>query len=100
VERAGRWSLVDRFDHDGRRYIVAHKNDPQVEDPRALTRQVLAYAAAGDSLKLTAYILGLSIGSVFKHRKSGTRKLGLTSHADVVRTFSVALPSNSYSGGA
>jgi DNA-binding CsgD family transcriptional regulator len=94
---AGRWSLVEQFDHDGRRYLVAHRNDPEVEDPRGLTlreRQVLAYMAAGDSLKLTAYTLGLSISSVFRHRETAMRKLGLTCHAEVARLFSTAPPSS------
>jgi DNA-binding CsgD family transcriptional regulator len=85
---AGRWSLVDRFDTDGRRYPVAHKNDPQVTDPRALSlreRQVLAYVAMGYSLKLIAYSLGVSPSSVTVKRQSAMRKLGLQTHADVVR---------------
>ena len=45
---AGRWSLVDRFESDGRRYLVAHRNDPDAPDLRGLTlreRQVVGYAA-------------------------------------------------------
>jgi DNA-binding CsgD family transcriptional regulator len=87
---AGRWSLVERFDHDGRRYLLAHRNEPQTKDPRALTlreRQVLAYMAAGDSLKTTSYTLGLSITSIFRYRTTAMRKLGLTCTADVVRLF-------------
>jgi hypothetical protein len=38
---AGRWSLVDQFDSDGRRYIVARKNEPQVQDPRHLSLRKL-----------------------------------------------------------
>jgi DNA-binding CsgD family transcriptional regulator len=90
---AGRWSLVERFDHDGRRYLVAHKNEPNVKDPRALTareRHVLAYLAAGDSLKLTAYTLGLSITSIFRHRQSAIRKLGLRSIAEAVKVFAAS----------
>ncbi|HET6374883.1 MAG TPA: hypothetical protein VFF88_02440, partial [Methylocella sp.] len=46
----GRWSLVDRFDSDGRRYIVAVVNDPAHPDPRGLTareRQVAELAGLG-----------------------------------------------------
>jgi DNA-binding CsgD family transcriptional regulator len=90
---AGRWSLVERFDHDGRRFLVALKNEPNVKDPRALTpreRQVLAYTAAGDSLKLTAYTLGLSPTSVFRHRQAAMRKLGLRSLAEVVSLLALS----------
>ena len=87
---AGRWSLIERFDRGGRRYLVAHRNEPQARDPRALTpreRQVLAYTAAGDSLKITAYTLGLSTSSIFRHRKEAMRKLGIQSHADILKFF-------------
>jgi DNA-binding CsgD family transcriptional regulator len=96
---AGRWSLFDRFDTDGRRFLIARKNDPDVTDPRALTmrqRQVLAYAAMGHPLKLIAYSLGVSMASVSASRKTAMRKLGLRTHADVVRLFapSSSLPSD------
>jgi hypothetical protein len=64
---AGLWSLVDHIDTDGRRYLVAHRNDPTTPDPRALTereRQVVAYADLGQSNKLIAYQLGLSVSTV------------------------------------
>jgi DNA-binding CsgD family transcriptional regulator len=96
---AGRWSLVDRFDSDGRRFLIAHKNDPDVTDPRALTlreRQVLAYAAMGHPLKLIAYSLGLSSSTVSGNRQRAMRKLGLRTHADVVRLFAPAPPSTGH----
>jgi DNA-binding CsgD family transcriptional regulator len=92
---AGQWSLVDRFDTDGRRYLVARKNDPDVRDPRALTlreRQVLAYAAMGHPLKLIAYSLGLSLSTVSVNRRMAMRKLGLEHHADIVALFAPAPP--------
>jgi DNA-binding NarL/FixJ family response regulator len=64
---AGLWSLVDHYDTDGRRYLVAHRNDPTTPDPRGLTereRQVVAYADLGQSNKLIAYQLGLSVSTV------------------------------------
>jgi DNA-binding NarL/FixJ family response regulator len=53
----GRWSLVDRFDTDGKRFIIAVKNDPAHPDPRGLTpreREVSAafFAPAGLRAKL------------------------------------------------
>jgi len=79
---AGRWSLIERFDSDGRRYFVARRNDPEVTGPFALTRrerQVVAYAAMGHSLKLIAYELGLGVSTVSEHRSSAMRKLGVRS---------------------
>jgi DNA-binding CsgD family transcriptional regulator len=98
---AGRWSLVDRFDADGRRYLIARENDPRVPDPRALSlreRQVLAYGALGHPLKLTAYELGLSISSVSRHRASGLRKLGLTSLAEAIPLFSAVAKGDDAAG--
>ena len=92
---SGRWSLVDRFDTDGRRFVVACRNDPQVRDPRALTlreRQVLAYSAMGHSNKLIAYTLGLSNSTVSVLRKRAMRKLALRTHADVVSLFAPRSP--------
>jgi DNA-binding CsgD family transcriptional regulator len=87
---AGRWSLVDRFDADGRRFVVARRNDPHIGDPRGLTlreRQVLAYAAMGHSLKLIAYTLGLSIGCVSGCRARAMGKFGLRTQAQVAEMF-------------
>jgi hypothetical protein len=51
---SGRSSLVDRFDSDGRRFVVAVKNDPEFPDPRGLTtreRQVCEFIGIGQSTK-------------------------------------------------
>jgi DNA-binding CsgD family transcriptional regulator len=92
---AGRWSLIDQFDSDGRRFMVARRNDPQVTDPRALNlreRQVLAYVAMGHPAKLIAYSLGVSPSSVSTTRRTAMRKLGLQTTADIVRLFASAPP--------
>ena len=76
---AGRWSLIDHFDSDGRRYLVAHRNDPTTPDPRALTereRQVVGYADLGRSNKMIAYELGLSPSTVAVLLSRAREKLG------------------------
>ncbi len=83
----GRWTLLDQFEKDGRRFLVATRNDPQLQSPRALTlreRQVLAYAALGHSTKLIAYELGLSVGTASAYLATGMRKLGLRSRVQLV----------------
>jgi hypothetical protein len=75
----GRWSLLDHFDSDGRRYIVAHRNDPNLPDLRGLTAregQVLAYAMLGRSNKDIAYELGIATPTVGVHLSRARRKLG------------------------
>lgn len=86
----GRWSLLDRFDDDGQRFVVAVKNDPQVGDPRGLTRRALQVAeliGLGRSAKEIAYTLGISTSAVHNALGQVRRKLGLTSRADVAAFF-------------
>jgi DNA-binding CsgD family transcriptional regulator len=88
---AGRWSLVEHFDTDGHRYIVARRNDPNVRDPRGLSlreRQVVAFAALGHPSKLIGYELGLAPSTVSKHLTSAMRKLGVRTHAELMLTVS------------
>jgi Bacterial regulatory proteins, luxR family len=75
---SGLWSLVDHFDTDGRRYLIAHRNEPTTPDPRALTereRQIVAYADLGQPNKLIAYQLGLSPSTVAVHLARAREKL-------------------------
>jgi DNA-binding NarL/FixJ family response regulator len=86
---AGRWSLVDHFDSDGRRFVLAHRNDADVPDARGFTdreRQVLAYAALGHSNKVIAYELGLSTSTVAYHLTRARAKLQLRSAAALRQT--------------
>ncbi|WP_437961373.1 LuxR C-terminal-related transcriptional regulator [Sorangium sp. So ce119] len=85
---SGRWSLLEHFERDGRRYFVAVENEPACRDPRALTereRQVVHFAAFGHSDKWIAYALGLSASRVASHLASARRKLGLRSRVELVR---------------
>ena len=60
----GRWSLVDYWDRDGRRFFAAHPNAPGVLDPPALEREGGALALIdGASLMEIAYSLGISAGN-------------------------------------
>jgi DNA-binding CsgD family transcriptional regulator len=83
---SGRWSLVDRFERDGRRYIVAKCNEPVPTGPLALSlreRQVLGHLAQGDSVKFTAYSLGLAPSTVSSLAQSLLLKLGVRSIAQL-----------------
>lgn len=88
---SGRWSLVDHFDTDGRRYVVAMCNPPQGRPLRALSEregQVAALAAHGYSHKLTAYALGLAPSTVAGHLQRAIRKLGLRNRTELVARLS------------
>jgi DNA-binding CsgD family transcriptional regulator len=86
----GRWSTVDWFDSDGRRFVLGLPNPPNVSDPRGLTEreeQVVAYALSGQTNKLIAYQLGLSTGRVSTLMSSAMRKLGMQTRAQLIKKF-------------
>jgi DNA-binding CsgD family transcriptional regulator len=83
----GRWSLVDWFDTDGRRFVLAKPNAPKLGDPRGLTErelQVATYAARGESSKLIAYRFGVSRARVSTLLRSAMHKLGVKTQAQLV----------------
>ncbi len=86
----GTWSLVDKCEADGKRYILARRNEPGVRDPKALTpreRFVLASAAMGHQNKFIGYQLGFSPSAVARHLRSAQRKLGVSSRSELVCLF-------------
>lgn len=89
----GRWSMVDWFDSDGRRFILGVPNPPELGDPRGLTErelQVVTYAARGETGKLISYRLGIARGTVSHELHAAMRKLGVKTQAqlaDRMRTF-------------
>jgi DNA-binding CsgD family transcriptional regulator len=93
---SGRWSLVDRFESDGRRYVVARRNEPRPKSPFALTlreQQVLGHLLQGDSVKLTAYALGRSPSTVSETARTLLLKLGVRSVADLIALAAQGTPS-------
>lgn len=86
----GRWSTVDWFDSDGRRYVLGIPNAPNIVDPRGLSEretQVVSYAALGLTNKMIAYHLGVSKGHVSTLLTSAMRKLGVQTRAQLVKQF-------------
>jgi DNA-binding CsgD family transcriptional regulator len=87
---SGRWSLVDRCESDGKRYLLARRNEPSVRDPAALTsreRSVLAFAAMGHQNKYIAYLLGLHGSTVSMCLDAAQRKLKIDSRSELIRLF-------------
>ena len=81
----GSWSLVDHFDADGKRFMIASKNVPGVDKRAELTpqeRRVSALAASGQRDKEIADALGLSMPSVIATLHRARAKLGVRSRAD------------------
>jgi DNA-binding CsgD family transcriptional regulator len=93
---SGRWSLVQRFDSDGRRYLVARKNRPGEKHPLAaplppLAAQALLIRAHAASYKQIAYELGLSVASVHRLVKDGIQRLGLGNEGELALLFRASL---------
>lgn len=81
---AGRWSLVDHFDTDGKRLVLAMRNAPSIEPMGALSereKQVTALAAMGHRDKEIAYSLGLSSSAVAAALRRARAKLRASSRA-------------------
>jgi len=90
----GRWSVVDRFESDGRRYLVAYRNDCSLPDPRALhprEAQVCRLVAYGHANKYIAYELGLSTSTVGTYISSAQQKLRASSRVELIQLLRAAL---------
>lgn len=80
-----RWSLLDRFDRDGRRFIIAVRN-VVTDEAKPLTpreAQVVALVALGHHNKLISYELGLAFSTVRVLLQRAARKLGCRTRAEV-----------------
>jgi DNA-binding CsgD family transcriptional regulator len=98
---SGRWTMVDWFDTDGRRFVLAIPNSPELGDPRGLTEQesqVVNYLVLGDTSKLVAYRLGISASRVSGLLKSAMRKLGVSSKAQMIEKLRPFVPQETPGG--
>ena len=86
-----RWSLMDEFDSDGKRFVVAIENGPPTRPPRRdlseREHQVLTQAHLGHSNKVIAYELGLSSSTVRVLLHRAARKLGASTRAEALARF-------------
>jgi DNA-binding CsgD family transcriptional regulator len=85
-----RWTLLDHFESDGKRYVVARENAVCVSAFADLTfreREVLASAAQGRTNKAVAYELGLAHSTVRVLLARAAKKLGVRDRAALVGRF-------------
>lgn len=83
---AGEWSMVDRWESDGRRYVAAVKNRPGVLDPRALTpleRTVAEHVRLAAPNKVIAFAVGLPENTIKTVVRRVFRKLGCKRRSDL-----------------
>jgi DNA-binding CsgD family transcriptional regulator len=86
----GEWSIAEWFDHDGKRFLIAHENRVAADAPPQLTSrewQAVACAAMGHSNKLIGYDLGLSTGTVSVLLRRAAEKMGASSRTALICAF-------------
>lgn len=85
------WSLLDEFESDGKRFVVAIDNRPPRRgaqgDLSEREHQVLLQAELGHTNKEIAYELGLSAATVRVLMHRAAKKLGASSRADAIAKF-------------
>jgi DNA-binding CsgD family transcriptional regulator len=82
-----RWTLVDHFQRDGTRYVVARENLSPAENLDMLTereRQVVLQAALGSTNKEVAYALGISDSTVRVLLARAAWKVGARSREELL----------------
>ena len=90
---AARWTLVDHFEADGRRYVLARRNEPALAGFAALTdreRQALGWATLGHGNKLIAYEMGISPNTVGVLLHRAARKLDARSRGELLDKYRAA----------
>jgi DNA-binding NarL/FixJ family response regulator len=82
---SGRYRISRRYDSAGKRYLVAtpNPNGPLTERQR----DVLASRARGKALKVIAFDLGVSVGTVSQDLSFAMQHVGLCSSADLAAVF-------------
>jgi DNA-binding CsgD family transcriptional regulator len=84
---AGRWTLVDHFDHDGRRYLLAVENcsqSPSLDLLSPRERAVAEGALRGLDNKVIAYELGVAHSTVKVLLARAAFKLGCRTRRELV----------------
>jgi DNA-binding CsgD family transcriptional regulator len=87
---AARWSLTDHVESDGRRYLLARRNDASAGGASALTereRQAVGYASLGHHNKLIAYEMGVSPATVAVLLQQAAQKLGVETRDELIAAY-------------
>jgi DNA-binding CsgD family transcriptional regulator len=84
------WTVVDSYEKDGKRYVVAERSERRAPGPGVLSpreRQALAIAVHGDTNKVIAFKMGISASTVgvFLHRAA--QKLGSRTRPELLARF-------------
>jgi DNA-binding CsgD family transcriptional regulator len=93
---------VDRYEANGKEYVVVRRDDLSSRRPSALSRresEALALAVLGHSNKVIAYEMGASASTVGVLLHRAGRKLGSHTRAELLAGFS-GLAANEGSPGS
>lgn len=91
---SGHWSLVGRFDRDGKRHLLLRRNRAAERAPVTLTpheASVVDYAVLGHSNKRMAYELGISQPNVSECLRRACAKLGVGTRAGLMELVSTKM---------
>jgi DNA-binding CsgD family transcriptional regulator len=84
--RAGRWSIVDEYERDGRRFLVARRApSPALDKLTAREREIVARVVSGRASKEIGIELGVAASTVAGHLANAMKKLGVHSRVSLVR---------------
>lgn len=81
----GQLTVVDSFDDDGRRVVVARRNKGTVSRLSTVERAVVSWVATGGAQKIVALELGMSAAAVSDALARAIGKLGLSAVSDLTR---------------
>jgi DNA-binding CsgD family transcriptional regulator len=87
---AGRWSIVEQFESDGRRYLFARRNPPEAPRGSPLSpveAHVLLLRAQGLTYKLIGYELGITATTANRVARLGMRKIGVRQDIELPALF-------------
>ena len=87
---SGEWALVDVYEHNGKRYVVARRNDVRPLLPKPLSpreRQALEFAGRGESNKVIAYEMGICASTVGVLLHRAAQKLGCQTRSELLARF-------------
>jgi DNA-binding CsgD family transcriptional regulator len=90
---SGEWTLLDQFEQDGDRYLVARSSAPRTKAIEGLTpseRAVIGSLAAGLRTKEVAYTLGLSDTTIRVLLMRAVRKCGVKNRSELIDLWNTA----------
>jgi len=87
------WSVIDAFEREGNRYVLARQGGAVTSDPACLTRrecEVLSRAMLGHHNKLIAHDLGIAHATVRVLLARAAAKMGVHSRQEAIALFAAA----------